>query len=56
MTGDCSEQEIDIREEITRRFHTRQNGEDYAFSMVSGAYDKGAPDDAGKYKADRSDH
>ena len=28
----------------------------YAFSMVSWAYDKGPQDDAGKYKADRSDH
>ena len=30
--------------------------ERYAFSVVSGAYDESPVDDAGKYKADRSDH
>ena len=28
----------------------------HAFSVVSGSYDKGTEDDAGKYKADRSAH
>ena len=28
----------------------------HAFSVVSGTYDESPEDDAGKYKADRSDH
>ena len=28
----------------------------HAFSVVSGTYDESPADDAGKYKADRSDH